>query len=389
MKKRLKIIRMQSRICIGGPAIHVEMLSKYLPQDRYETILVGGRVEEDEKDKSEELRSRNINVILLDKMKRQVTLWDDWKSLLQLIRLLRRERPDIVCTHTAKAGAIGRIAAFIAGVPLVVHTFHGHVFRNYFGKLKTFLFIQIERLLALATDQIITISPSQYKDITETFKIAPARKVAMVRLGLELQPLKNLQHTDELKSSIGLPPQAKLLGFVGRLVPVKNIGMAIQVLERLLQEDNSYHLCFAGDGEEREKWVQYTRQHNIDEHVHFLGWIEKIEYVLAGIDILILTSLNEGTPIAVIEAMTSQVPVVATAVGGVPDLIQHEKNGFLVSINDVESMVQYIKRIVSSQKEIRTMLENAATGIIEHYEYHHLVREIDEIYSRLYETKTK
>jgi len=387
MNKRLKIVRMQSRICIGGPAIHVEILSKYLPHDKYETILVGGRVEDDEKDKSEELRSKNINVILLGQMKRQVTLWDDWKSLLQLVNILRRERPDIVCTHTAKAGAIGRIAAFIAGVPLVVHTFHGHVFRNYFGKLKTSVFIQIERLLALATDQIITISPSQYKDITETFRIAPARKVSMVRLGLELQPLKNLQHTDELKNSLGLPSKAKLLGFVGRLVQIKNLGMALHVLEKLILEDESYHLCIAGDGEERAKWEQYSRQHGIDQHVHFLGWVENIERVLAGIDILILTSLNEGTPIAVIEAMASQVPVVATAVGGVPDLIKHEQNGFLVSSEDVVGMVQYIKEIARAPEKVRTMMQYAAAGIMEQYEYHHLVQEIDQIYMRLYNAK--
>lgn len=380
---------MQSRICIGGPAIHMEILSKYLPSDRYETILVGGRVEEDEKDKSEELRARNINVILLDQMKRQVTLWDDLKSLRQLIRLLRREQPDIVCTHTAKAGAIGRVAAFIARVPIIVHTFHGHVFRNYFGKIKTLVFIQIERFLALITDQIIAISPSQYKDITEIFRIAPARKVAMVRLGLELQPFINLQHSDELKAAIGLPPESRLLGFVGRLVPIKNTGMALQVLESLLKEDERYHLCIAGDGEEREKWEEYARQQKIDQHVHFLGWIEKIESVLAGIDILILTSLNEGTPIAVIEAMASQVPVVATAVGGVPDLIRHEQNGFLVPIDDVEGMIRCIKQIMVSPQATRAMMQNAAAGIIDQYEYHHLVREIDEIYMRLYAIKQK
>ena len=388
MKKRFKIVRIQSRICIGGPAIHVEMLTKYLPHDKYETILVGGRVEDDEKDKSEELRSRNINVILLDTMKRQVTLWDDLRSLLQLVRLLRQERPDIVCTHTAKAGALGRIAAFIVGVPLVVHTFHGHVFRNYFGKFKTSLFIQIERLLALTTDQIITISPLQYKDITEIFRIAPARKVSMVRLGLELQPLENLQHTNELKKAMGLPSITKLLGLVGRLVPIKNIGMALRVLEKLIQEDESYHLCIVGDGEERARWENYCQQHKIDQHVHFLGWIEKIDSILSGIDILILTSLNEGTPIVVIEAMVSKVPIVATAVGGVPDLIQHEKSGFLVPSNDVEGMVQCINRITSSHQHVKAMMHRAAADIMKKYEYHHLVREIDQIYMRLYYAQT-
>ena len=130
--KPLKIVRLQSRICIGGPAIHVEMLARHLPPERFSNILVGGAVEDHEKARYTEVEQRNLRIFQLDDMKRQVNLWYDVKSLYKFYRFLRSEKPDIVCTHTAKAGAIGRLAAFLAGVPVVVHTFHGHVFANYF-----------------------------------------------------------------------------------------------------------------------------------------------------------------------------------------------------------------------------------------------------------------
>lgn len=384
MTKRLKIIRLQSRICIGGPAIHMEMLAKHLPHEKYETILVGGKVADDEKDVSAALQQKEISVVLLDSMKREVGIWDDFKSVFQFYRLLRIERPEIVCTHTAKAGAIGRIAAFMARTPVVVHTFHGHVFNNYFGKFKTRIFIYIERILARISDQIITISPAQYDDITETYRIAPRRKVSMVRLGLELEPLKTLNHNDNLKKDLNIPPGVILLGFIGRLVPIKNMGMAIRTLELLMQESPDYHLCIAGDGEEKRQWQVYCKERAIDSNVHFMGWIADIKYVLAGIDILILTSRNEGTPIAVIEAMASQIPVVATAVGGVPDLIHHDHTGYLVSIDDVSGMVHFIKQITKQPERTENIKREAAASVINQYDYRRMVREIDQIYTRLF-----
>ncbi|HQI50131.1 MAG TPA: glycosyltransferase [bacterium] len=389
MTKRLKIIRLQSRICIGGPAIHMEMLARFLPVDKYETILVGGMVEEHERDKSGDFREKNIQIIVLDRMKREVGIWSDLKSLLQFYRILRQERPDIVCTHTAKAGAIGRVAAFLARVPVIVHTFHGHVFNNYFGKIKTRIFILIERALAMISDQVITISPEQYRDITATYRIASPGKVSMIRLGLDLEPLRNLPHSDVLRRSLDLPEGSILMGFIGRLVPIKNLGMALHVLERLLLENQAYHLCIAGDGPEKAQWHQYSEEKGLTEHVHFLGWVERIAYILSGIDILILTSRNEGTPIAVIEAMASRVPVIATAVGGVPDLIQNERTGFTVPSDDVEAMVRYITRVTQAPESLGDLKKAAEEEIYAKYEYHHLVREIDQLYSRLYFNKTR
>lgn len=387
--KRLKIIRLQSRICIGGPAIHMEMLTRYLPLDKYETILVGGMVEEHERDKSEDFREKNINIIVLDNMRRKLGIWSDLKSVLQFYRILQHEQPDIVCTHTAKAGAIGRIAAFVAGVPVIVHTFHGHVFRNYFGKIKTWFFICIERVLAMISDQVITISPEQYRDITEKFRIAPTHKVSMIRLGLDLAPLRNLHRSDALRKTLNLPAGAILIGFIGRLVPIKNLGMALGVISRLLQQNSAYHLCIAGDGEEKTYWENYCDENGLTDNVHFLGWVENIADILADIDILILTSRNEGTPISVIEAMASRVPVVATSVGGVPDLIQHERTGFMVPCDDVEAMVRHITWIVQAPESLHAMLAAAEAEMYAKYEYHHLVKEIDQLYSRLYLEKSR
>lgn len=379
-KKKIKVLRIQSRICVGGPAIHSELLSKYLDQNRFETILVGGALETGEKSRISLLREQGIPVTTIPEMGRALSFWRDFKAMIKLYRFIRQVKPDIVHTHTAKAGAVGRLAAWLAGVPVIIHTFHGHVFRGYFGFLKTQFFILMERLLARISSQIVVISPAQFKDIVEIFKIAPGNKTSIIPLGFELDRFLSLRKNNSLRNWLNLPDDVFLLGIIGRLVPIKNHLLAIQALKRLLQTGVPAYLCVVGDGELRAKLERHVNQYGLGAFVHFLGWRLDIENIYAGIDALLLTSQNEGTPVAIIEAMASGVPVVATNVGGVGDLIQDQITGMLCPPNDFDSLVTKIRQIFESNPLRERLTVNAKSLVSGIYAYKRLVTDIETLY---------
>ncbi len=378
--KRIKIVRIQSRICIGGPALHSELLSKYLPERGYQNILVSGRVEPGEFCKVEELAKAGYDVRIIDDMRRSTVLWSDLEALFRLYRLIKRERPQIVCTHTAKAGAIGRLAAILAGVPVIFHTFHGHVFEHYFSRAVTAFFLLIERILARFTDCIIAISPSQYRDLTEKYHIAPASRFAIVRLGLELDPLLYLRPTDELKKSLGLPADSILIGVIGRLVPIKNHLSTLRIMKTLRQLDDRCRLLIVGDGPERPNIEAFVEAEGLKDRVLFTGWVMDMASIYAGIDVLLLTSLNEGTPLTIIEAMAAGVPVVSSSVGGVPDLIVEGKTGMLFKPNDDRDAAVKIAALLSDDRLRRDMICEARRFVGQVYNYRRMIAEIDALY---------
>lgn len=377
---KIKILRIQSRICIGGPAIHTELLSRYLDSSVYETVLLGGAVDPEESSRVESLRRKGIQVHLIEEMGREISFRQDIKAIRKVYRIIKKERPDIVHTHTAKAGAVGRIAAWLAGVPVIIHTFHGHVFNSYFGKLKTNFFIFFERFLARLSSGIIVISPAQKKDIVEKYKIVKAGKVTIIRLGFKLEQFLSQRNNYQLKNELRVKSGDILIGIIGRLVPIKNHAMIINVLAGLRQSGLKVHLCIVGDGELRDELQQLALQNGVENFTHFLGWRLDIPNIYAGIDLLALTSLNEGTPVTIIEAMASKVPVVATRVGGVPDLIIEGKTGFLCDVNDTEQMAGKIERLILDKSIRKRITENAGETVQKIYHYSRLVRDIEDLY---------
>jgi glycosyltransferase involved in cell wall biosynthesis len=381
MDKKIKILQVQSRICIGGPAIHTEVLCKYINPDRFESILVGGALEKGEQSRIEVLKQQGIRVELMQKMGRKLSVFNDLYSLYRLYRFIRKERPQIVNTHTAKAGAVGRIAAWLARVPVIIHTFHGHVFYGYFNKWKTLFYRLPERFLARISTQIIVISPSQYEDIVFKFKIAPAHKVTLMSLGIELERFLKIKKDDVLKKELNLKPHSYLLTIIGRMVPVKNHVMSLQVLKKLIAEKLPVHLCMVGHGELFDEIQQKTKELNLQEYVHFAGWSLDIEKIYAGVDALLLTSLNEGTPITLIEAMAAGVPVVATAVGGVSDVVTDGESGYLCKVNNVDEMVLKTKNVLFDPDHTHQLIENAKMNVRKQFSYQRLITDIEEFYS--------
>ena len=337
----ITVCRVIARLNIGGPAIHTILLTSRLPQDRYRSILVKGTEAPNEGDMLAHAKEERVEPIVVPELGREIRLVDDLVAFVKLARLMWREQPSIVHTHTAKAGTVGRLAAHavnfgwsirrVLGRPApqpirTVHTYHGHVFHGYFSAPKTRLFLAIERALGRLTDAVVAISPHQRKELGELLRIAEPSRIRLIPLGLDLGPFRTCaSHRGKLRAELGLDEGTRLIGTVGRLVPIKRHDILLEALTFLRDSPATKgDLCcvVVGDGELRSALEHRVKEMGLDGHVRFLGWRRDLETIYADLDCLVLTSENEGTPVSVIEAISAGVPVVATAVGGVPDLFR-------------------------------------------------------------------
>lgn len=380
----IRILRVIARLNVGGPAIHTILLSKLLSPERFTSTLVTGQVSPHEGDMGYLAEAHGVTPQILPELGREIHWRNDLIALWKIYRLIRRLRPAIVHTHTAKAGMVGRLAAKLAGVPILVHTFHGHVFHSYFSPLKTRIFLWIERFLGKWCDAIVTVSPKQREEIL-AYGIGDPETVRVIGLGLELQPFVNDNgKRGTLRKELGLAPDTPLVGIIGRLAPVKGHQYFLEAAQNVLQKDAAVHFVIVGDGELRAELEQYTRDLQIRSHVHFLGFRPNSPEIFADLDLVALSSLNEGTPVTVIEAMASGKPVVATQVGGVADLVQHERNGLLVPPKNSAALADGILRILSLPVEERMRLgENGRASVYPKYNITTLVHNIETLYESL------
>jgi glycosyltransferase involved in cell wall biosynthesis len=325
---KIKILRIIARLNIGGPAIHVYLLSEGLNKKRFQSMIITGKISRLEGDMSYLFEPSEGKFTVIPELQREISLRMDVITVIKILKVLRAQRPHIVHTHTAKAGTSARMAVIIHNLVCrnrikTVHTFHGHVFEGYFGKAKSRLFIWIERFLAKFTDVVIAISESQKKELAQKFRIAPAKKIRVIELGFDLNPfLENSPLKGQLRRQLGIDDDTLLIGIVGRLVPIKNHFMYLKAAKMFLEKNPGIRTKFiiVGDGEMRDELKAYCRSQDLSEHVCFCGWIRDMPMIYADLDILALTSINEGTPVSVIEAMASLVSVISTNVGGVPGL---------------------------------------------------------------------
>lgn len=394
----VKIVRIITRLNIGGPTLHAVLLTERLNNTACRSILVTGRVGKSEGDMLYYAHQHGVTPITVPELGREISWWDDLVALWKLYRLCRKERPDIVHTHTAKAGTLGRIAAVLAGVPIRIHTFHGHVFHDYFGRFKTGLFLFIERALALVTTRLIVISSSQLGDLSSRYRIAPREKFRLIPLGLDLSPfLQQVPLRERSQETSGVLEAA--IGFIGRLVPVKNPRLAVQVIEELTRRrraDRPVRLIIVGDGELKPDLQEDVRRKGLDGCVLFAGWKTDLTQVYAGLDLVILTSLNEGTPVALIEAMASGLPFVSTRIGGVSDLMVGPTelirdpdgrplfsvfaNGILVEPGEVEGFVAAVEYLLDRPTRMKQMGAAGRDFAKERFSKERLVSETERLY---------
>jgi len=306
---------------------------------------------------------------------------------VRLLGLLRRVKPDVVHTHTAKAGTLGRVAAAVYNASrlrerrcFVVHTFHGHVLDGYFGPTTSQLVRMTERGLAHLSDCVIALSERQREDLVSRYRIAPADAVALVPLGLELTPFLELPARAAARAAFGVPQEAVVIAFVGRLVPVKQPLALLDAFAIVSAECPGARLLVIGDGELRQSMEEAIRRHDLTERVILLGWRSDLQSVYSATDIVALTSRNEGTPVALIEAMAAGTPVVATAVGGVPDLIVDGVNGLLVPVNDTRAMAEALTRLIRAPEERDRLGRAGRAYVMTRYGADRLAVDLDRLY---------
>jgi len=407
--RKIKVVRFIARLNIGGPSIHVHLLTTGLNRNRFRSILVTGKISPQEGDMSYLFNGvSGSKPIIIRELQREISPAMDLKAFFQILRILFREEPDIVHSHTAKAGTSARIAAIVYHLLrgkhiLTVHTFHGHVFEGYFSPGKSLMFICIERLLAIPTDAIVAISMTQKRDLSERFRIAPGAKIRTIPLGFDLKPfLKSHVLKGRFRSSLGVGKDTLLVGIVGRLVPVKRHELFFDAAGIFVEQHPGIQIRFVvvGDGELRKSLEGYVGQRGLSEYVIFSGWRRDLPEVYADLDILGLTSLNEGTPVSIIEAMAASTPVIATDAGGVPDLLGPPdghpdsegfvacRRGVLCRKEDARGFADGLSYLVEMDKGIRKALVGEARAFVEqHFSEERLLKDIETLYLELMERK--
>ncbi len=380
--KRPKIVRIIARLNIGGPAIHVILLSEGL--EDYDTILVKGMEAETEGDMMDLARERGVEPVIVNRLGRDLNLIRDLGTLWQLYRLLRREQPDIVHTHTAKAGTLGRIAARLAGVPIVVHTFHGHVLSGYFNPLKTKFFTFIERWLARWSDVIISVSERCRSDLLSA-GIGDDKKMITIPLGLELERFEQRVPGlgGKFRERLGIPAGVPIVSHVARMVPIKRHDVFLRAIPKVWERLPDVRFVLVGDGELRPELERLARDLDLDERLVWAGFVREQELIYADTDLLVLTSDNEGLPVAVLEALASGRPVVSTRVGGVPELIEDGKTGFIVPPGDHEALADTLVHALGDMDRLRAMGRQGQQRTLEEYNAQRLIRDIDRLYGEL------
>lgn len=382
LSQPIRVMRIIARMNIGGPATHVTLLNEGLTRLGYECLLVTGMETAREGTLKDEVAARNLSMEIIPSLGREISLNQDIVTLLKLYQLMRQWQPDIVHTHTAKAGFVGRIAARLAGVPLVVHTFHGHVFHGYFNPIKTRFFIELEKFCAKLSDRIITISDRLKTEILE-FGITYPEHIQIIPLGLELNRLNTVCKPKLFHQEFGLTPDIKLVGAVGRMVPIKNLHLFLDAAAIAHQQNPLIRFVLVGDGELRTELENHAEKLNISPVVIFAGWRRDLAQVYADLNAVVISSDNEGTPASLIEAMAAGCPVISTAVGGVPDFVKNGETGRLVPPRDPAALAAAMLNLFAEPQKTEQMAQKAKSMVLKQYNSERLVADIDNLYQSL------
>ncbi|MEZ4756740.1 MAG: glycosyltransferase [Flavobacteriales bacterium] len=404
-----RILRIINRFNLGGPTHNAAYLTRHLPPE-FETLLVGGSQEATEEGSHHILDAVGVKPLILPELQREVAPWRDRGAYRRIKQLIREYKPDIVHTHAAKAGAVGRMAAAELGVKVVVHTFHGHVFHSYFGPVRTALYKNIERYLARRTSRIIAISEQQREELVKVHRICSADKVSVIPLGFDLSRFHAEQERKRalFRSVYGVADDEVAIGIVGRLVPIKNHDLFLDVLAGVQQRTHKRIRAFiVGDGEERGRLEERARAMGIHVAVGplltgqglaqaalngpvvapatltFTSWLKEMDVVNAGLDIAVLTSLNEGTPVSLIEAQAASRPIVSTRVGGIADVVDVGGTALLRPSGDVEGLRTDLLRLVEDEDLRRRMGAGGWPLVAERFHFTRLVKDMAALYHQL------
>jgi len=391
MKEKIRVLRIINRFNIGGPTYNATFLTRFLPEE-YETVLIGGLPEDGEVDSLHVLEKYGVNPILIEELKREPNFNSDRKAYHKIREIIREFKPHIVHTHAAKAGALGRRAALKERVPIIIHTFHGHVFHSYFGKIKTTIFKIIERRLAKFSTGIVAISAGQKHELSEIHKITSPKKIEVVPLGFDLNEFrdKRAENREIVRTELSINQDEVAIAIVGRLVPIKDHAFFFRSIA-LAQDafESSVKVFIVGDGTEREGLMQIANAlpKNSRVNIEFLSWIQDVARFNAAMDLICLTSKNEGTPVSLIEAQAANIPVLTVDVGGISDIVVNGETGVVIDERDPELFAKKLIDLVNNNQLREKLSQKGWQFVGEKFHYTTLVDRMDKYYKRLLHDK--
>ena len=384
-----KVIHVITRLDQGGSAKNTMLTALGHDRAQFEPLVIagdpgcwdaqGGQAATEEN--CRKLEKASVRWILLPSLTREVNPIKDAQALWQLIRLFRQEQPALVHTHTSKAGVLGRVAAWCARVPVIVHTPHGHVFYGHFGPVRSWLFLQIERVLSAITHRLIALTEAERQDHLDR-AVGKADQFSVVPSGIDRERFGRARIQGKQQPNwFGCPPDALVVGSVGWLTDIKGHEYLIAAVAKLKQDFPSLHLVIVGSGDRHDALLQQGELAGLSDAVHFLGHRDDVEACLAGMDLFVLPSLNEGMGRALIEAMAAGLPVIASRVGGIPAVIRHEQTGLLVPPGDVGALAEALRRLLNRPEWARQLGVAASRSIDSRYGSISMVYAIESIFA--------
>ncbi|PBQ34478.1 hypothetical protein CNR22_22750 [Sphingobacteriaceae bacterium] len=387
-----KVLRIINRFNLGGISYNVSYLSKFLPAN-YETLLIGGPEEEGEESSLYIPESLGLEPKIIEELRRSINPLGDYFAYRRIKKIIKEFKPDIVHTHASKAGAIGRLAASHCKVPILIHTFHGHVFHGYFGSFKTRIFKSIERYLAKKSTAIVAISNAQKKELTEIHAICAPEKMQVIPLGFDLNRFREKQSEKRtiFREKYHLNEDDIAIGIIGRLAPIKNHYLFIDAIEHLSKNSQRKIVAFIiGDGETKQELIAYIKQKQLPYSLQaddkqlfqFTSWIKQVDGALAGLDLVCLTSKNEGTPVSLIEAQAASKYIITTNVGGIQDIL-HPDCGLLSEADDANAYKKNLLYAVDNFEEVNKKAGIASAEVIRKFSYTRLCKDMDDLYKKL------
>ncbi|MEA3447540.1 MAG: glycosyltransferase [Bacteroidota bacterium] len=389
-----KVLRIINRFNLGGPTYNVAYLSKYMAPE-FETLLIGGKNAEYEGASDYIVKNLGLHPIIIPEMQREINYRNDYLAYQKIRDIIKRWNPDIVHTHATKAGVLGRLAAHRLKVPVIVHTYHGHIYHSYFNKPKTAIYKQIDRNLAKKTTRIIAISEQQKQELVFKHKIAAAKNFNVIPLGFDLERFQ--QHYQEKRSAFrrkyNIAVDTLTIGIVGRLTKVKNHALFLDAFAKTKSATHKKVKAFIiGDGELKNQLIKHAahlglsvsmKHENTDSDIIFTSWIKEIDLVYPGLDIACLTSINEGTPVSLIEAQAANTPVVTTNVGGIENTVIPGKTALLAQNKNLNDYTAKLLLMVNDDNLRKNMAQEGWVFVKSNYDFNRLVNDMKSLYNHL------
>jgi glycosyltransferase involved in cell wall biosynthesis len=385
MDRKIKVAQVITRMDWGGSPDVLRILCQKLDPDIYELKIFIGSTSHPTAKTSSFFADFKDKITFIPELKREISLWNDWLALGKLLREFKKVKFDIVHTHTAKAGALGRLAGRLAGVPIIVHTPHGHNFYGYFNRFASGLVILIEKFLATFTDRIMALTALEKADYLK-FKVAGGKKSILIYMGLELDGFLPGDPAS-IKERLKISKEEKVVGYVGRLEPIKGPQFFIEAARLCLENNHLLRFILVGEGTLRQELEEKVASWGLKSKIIFAGWQDDIADIMSFLDILVLPSLNEAVGIVLLEAQSLGIPIVASEVGGIPEMVQDKQTGVLVRPGSAAAFALAINNLLSDPERRRSMSAAGKNWVKDRFKAEDMVSKISSVYQELLKEK--